>query len=39
MTIIRSLTSNPAKLFDINAGNLENFPADIAILDLISPGL
>ena len=35
ITIIRSMTSNPAKLFGINAGTLEkNYPADIAILDI-----
>ena len=35
---IRSMTSNPAKLFGINAGTLEkNYPADIAILDIDKP--
>ena len=38
ITIIKSMTSNPAKLFGINAGTLEkNYPADIAILDIDKP--
>ncbi|MAW01798.1 MAG: dihydroorotase [Candidatus Pelagibacter sp.] len=37
-TLIRSMTSNPAKLFDLNAGSFDkNCPADIAIIDLNKP--
>ena len=37
-TIIKCVTENPAKIFEINAGSLEKgMPADIAILDLDKP--
>ncbi len=37
-TLIRSMTSNPAKLFNLNAGSFDkNYPADIAVFDLNKP--
>mgnify|MGYP001189587526 FL=1 len=37
-TIIKCITENPARIFQINAGSLEKgMPADIAVLDLEKP--
>ena len=37
-TLIRSMTSNPAELFNLNAGSFnKNYPADIAVFDLNKP--
>ena len=37
-TLIRSMTSNPAELFNLNAGSFDkNYPADIAVFDLNKP--